>query len=176
MPAMMVWPVSSFVRTRKVGILLGEALQRLGQLVLVGLGLGLDGDVDDGLGEDDRLEQHGVVGIAQRVAGGRLLEADGGGDGARADLLQVLAVVRVHLEQPADALLAAGRRVEHVGARVDLARVDAEVGQLADERVAHDLEGERRERLVEVGRPRPTPRRCADRSRRRAATSIGEGR
>ena len=94
----------------------------------------------------------GLSGIAQRVAGRRLLEADGGRDRAGADLLQVLAVVRVHLEQAADALLAAGRRVHHVGARVELAGVDAEVGQLADERVAHDLERERREGLVEVGR------------------------
>ena len=43
------------------------------------------------------------------------------------------------------------RRVEHRGARLDVARVDAEEGQLADERVGHDLEDQRRERLVVVG-------------------------
>ncbi len=134
------------------GVLLGEALEGGRELVLVGLGLRLDGDVDDGLGEVDRLEHDRLVRVAQRVARRRLLEADGGRDRARADLLQVLAVVRVHLEQAADALLAAGGRVHHVGARVELAGVDAEVRQLADERVAHDLEGERRERRVEVGR------------------------
>ena len=36
-------------------------------------------------------------------------------------------------------------------ARAELARVDAEVGELADVGVAHDLERERRERLVVVG-------------------------
>ena len=39
-------------------------------------------------------------------------------------------------------------------ARLHLARVDADVRQLADVRVGHDLEGERRERLVERGAAR----------------------
>ena len=41
--------------------------------------------------------------------------------------------------------------VQHAAARLELARVDAEVGELADEGVGHDLERERREGLV-VGR------------------------
>ena len=51
------------------GVLLGQALQGESQLVLVGLGLGLDGDFDDRLREDDRLEDDRVVRVAQRVAG-----------------------------------------------------------------------------------------------------------
>ena len=90
----------------------------------------------------------------ERVAGRRLLEADRGHDLARADLLALLAVVRVHLEQAADALGLAGRHVEDAVAGLDLARVDAEVGELADVRVAHDLERERGERLVIGGPPR----------------------
>ena len=42
--------------------------------------------------------------------------------------------------------------VVDTGSRLELARVDAEVGELADVGVAHDLERQRRERLV-VGRP-----------------------
>jgi hypothetical protein len=53
----------------------------------------------------------------------------------------------VHHQHAPDALGAAGRHVEHARPRLELARVDAEVGELADERVGHDLEGERRERL-----------------------------
>ena len=131
-------------------ILLGQPAEGGLELVLIGLRLRLDRHVDHGIGEVDRLEQHRRVRVAQRVAGGRLLEADGGGDGAGGDLLDVLAVVGVHLQQPADPLLAAGRGVEDVGARVELAGVDAEVGQLADERVGHDLEGERREGGVQA--------------------------
>src|SRR5207344_1824100 len=48
-------------------ILLGQALERRGELVLVGLGLGLDRLVDDGLGKVDRLEDDRTVRIAERV-------------------------------------------------------------------------------------------------------------
>ncbi len=88
--------------------------------------------------------------VAQRVPGRDLLEADGGGDLAGADRLALLAAVGVHLEDAADALLAARGRVEDVRAGLEHAGVDAEVRELADERVGHDLEGERAERLVEA--------------------------
>ena len=44
MPEMTVWPVSSSVRTRKVGSSSASFCSAIAQLVLVGLGLGLDGD------------------------------------------------------------------------------------------------------------------------------------
>ena len=56
MPAMIVWPVSSSVWTWKVGSSSDSGCEGLAQLVLVGLGLGLDGHVDDRLGEVERLE------------------------------------------------------------------------------------------------------------------------
>ena len=133
------------------GVFLGQALQGQGELVLVGLGLGLDGDLDDRLGEDDRLEHDRVVRIAQRVAGVGFLEADGGGDVAGVDRLDLLAVVGVHLEDAADPLLLALGGVEDVRAGVERARVDPEVGQLADVRVRRDLEGQGAERLAVVG-------------------------
>jgi hypothetical protein len=84
----------------------------------------------------------------ERVARRRVLDADDRGDLARHDVLALLAVVRVHLEDARDALGLAGRRVEHPLAGLGLARVDADVRQLPDVRVGHDLEGERGERLV----------------------------
>ena len=57
----------------------------------------------------------------------------------------------MHHQQPADPLGAAGGGVEHAAAGGELAGVDAEVGELADEGVDDDLEGERRERGVVVG-------------------------
>ena len=150
MPEMTTCPVSSSVRTRNVGSSSESRASALRELVLVGLRLGLDGQSDDGLGERDRLQQDRVRLVAQRVPGRDLLEADGGGDLAGADGLALLAAVGVHLEDAADALLAARRRVVDVRARLEHARVDAEVRQLADERVGHDLERERAERLVEA--------------------------
>ena len=41
-------------------------------------------------------------------------------------------MVRVHQQQPADALLLAGAAVEHRAALLERAGVDAEVGELAD--------------------------------------------
>ncbi len=89
--------------------------------------------------------------VAQRVAGAGELEAHGGAELAGEHRLAVLAVVGVHLQEAADALLAVLGRVVDVGAGVELARVDAKVGELADVGVGHDLEGQGRERLVVVG-------------------------
>jgi hypothetical protein len=114
----------------------------MAELVLVGLGLGLDRDFDDRLREDDVLEHDRVIGIAQGVAGEGLLEADRGGDVAGVHGLDLFAVVGVHLEDAADPLLLALRGVEHVRAGVERARVDPEEGQLADVRIRGDLEGE----------------------------------
>ena len=132
-------------------VLLGERAERLAELVLVDLGLRLDGDGDHRLGELHALEHDRVRGVAERVTGGGVLEADGRDDVAGEDGVLVFAVVGVHLEEAADALLLVLGRVEHRAARGELAGVDAEVGELADVGVAHDLERERGERLVVVG-------------------------
>ena len=113
--------------------------------------LRLDGDLDDRLREGHRLEDDRVVRIGERVARERVLEADGRGDVARVDLVDLLAVVRVHLEDAADPLLLALGRVEDVGAGLERARVHAEERELADERVGRDLEREGAERLAVVG-------------------------
>ena len=95
----------------------------------------------------------GLLVVAERVARGGDLEAHGRGDVAGEHLGDVLAVVGVHLQDAADALLLVLVRVVHVRARFERARVHPEVGELADERVGHDLEGDGREGLVVVGAP-----------------------
>ena len=52
-------------------VLLGEPAERDRHLLLVGLGLRLDGDLDHRLGEDDLLEHDRRVRRGQRVAGRR---------------------------------------------------------------------------------------------------------
>ena len=56
----------------------------------------------------------------------------------------------MHLQQTADALRLAGTRIQNRVAGLELARVDADEDELADERVGHDLEAERGERLAVV--------------------------
>src|SRR6185437_13208985 len=62
--------------------------------------------------------------------------------------LDVLAMIGMHLQHAADALALILDRVEHGGAGLKDARINPHEGQRADERVGHDLEGERGERLV----------------------------
>ena len=129
-------------------VLLGQALQGERELVLVGLRLRLDLDLDDRLGEGHRLEDDRVVRVGQGVAGEGVLEADRGGDVAGVDDVDLLAVVGVHLEDAADPLALVLDRVVDVRAGLERARVDPEEGELADERVGGDLEGEGAERLA----------------------------
>ena len=100
-------------------ILVRQLAQTAAQLVLVGLGLRLNGDADHGGREADLLEHHRMIRVADGVPGGGVLEADHGDDVARVRGFHVLAVVGVHLQHPPDALLAILRRVEHVGSAVE---------------------------------------------------------
>src|SRR6056297_3664755 len=135
------------------GILFRQLLKGDAHLLLVGLRLGLDGHGDHRLRELHALQGDDVLGIGQRVAGGDVLQAYRRGDVAGAHFLDLLALVRVHLQQSADALALALHRVEHGVAGIQHAGVDAEEGQVADERVGGDLERQRRERRLVPGRP-----------------------
>src|SRR5690606_24091812 len=140
-------------RDAERGVLGREASEGDAHLLLVGLGLGLDRELDDRLGELHALEYDRLRRIAQRVSGGRLLEAGRRNDVAGIGFLDVLAVVRVHQQHAADLLALVLHRVQH-RTLAQLARVDAGEGQRADKRVVHDLERERGERLVVARRTR----------------------
>ena len=97
-------------------VLLGQLGKTNGHLLLLGLGLGLNGNVDDGVGELDRLEDDGLVLVAEGVTGLGVLETNACNDVAGGALLTVNTVVGVHLEDAAQALLAVLDRVVNVGA------------------------------------------------------------
>ena len=131
------------------GRVLGRELrQRDTELFLVGLRLRLDCDFDHRLRELHPLEDHGLLRVAERVAGADVLEAGERNDVAREGLLDVLAVVGVHQQHAPNALLLLARRVDEPSPRLDLPRVDATKGDRADEGVVHDLESEHRERIA----------------------------
>ncbi len=124
-------------------VFLCQAAQGDAHLFLVGLGLRLDGDVDHRLGEDHALENHRRGHLAQGVARGHVLQADHGGDVARPDFLDFFALVGMHLQQTADALLLAANRVKHGVAGLQHAGIDPDERELPDKRVGHQLERER---------------------------------
>ena len=132
-------------------VLLGELGEREAHLVLLGLGLGLDGDVDNRIGELHGLEDDLVALLAESVAGGGVLKTHGGEDVAGEGAVDVNAVVRVHLEDAAEALALTVGGVDHVGAGLNVTGVHAEEGELTHVGVGHDLEGERGEGLVVIG-------------------------
>ena len=132
-------------------ILFRELLDGDTHLLLVGLRLGLDGDLDNGSGEGHRLEDDRLVNCGKRVARGRVLQADDRVDVASVRHVDGVLLVGMHLEDLTDAFLLALGRVEDLRAGLDLTGVHADEGELAVEGVRGDLEGQSSERLVLVG-------------------------
>ena len=56
----------------------------------------------------------------------------------------------MHSVDLADALLAVLHAIEHCGTRLEATRIDADIREFAEVRISHDLEGERRERLLVI--------------------------
>ncbi len=135
-------------------IFLCQAVQGDAHLFLVSLGLRLDSLRNHRLREHHAFQDDDVVRIAQRIARGGFFQANRGGDVACQHFLDFFALVGVHLQNPAQAFLLALDRVVDGVARIDLARVDAEEDQLADERVGHDLERQSGELFVVRGTAR----------------------
>ncbi len=176
MPAISVWPVSSSVWTRKVGSSSASRARPDAELVLVGLRLRLDRDRDHRLGEGHRLEHDrrasrptsvSPVVVCLRPTPAAISPAPISSRSSR----WFACIWRM---RPIRSVLPV-RRVEDAVAGLELAAVDAEVGELADVRVGHDLERERRERRVQSSRrARPRPRssgRCPGSAARRAGSA-----
>jgi hypothetical protein len=129
----------------------GQTAERRRHLLLVALGLGLDRDLDHRIGELDALQHHRGRRVTQCFARRRAFEAGDGHDVAGVGQLYVFAVVGMHMQHAADALLSILDGVEHLGAAFKHAGIDPHEGQRSDKGIGHDLEGERRQRLAVVG-------------------------
>ena len=105
MPAMRVCELSSSVLTRKVGSSSARRCRAIDILSWSALVFGSTASSMTGSGKLIVLEHDRLRLVAQRVAGGRVLQPHRGGDVAGADRLDLFAVIRVQLQQAADALL-----------------------------------------------------------------------
>jgi hypothetical protein len=132
-PEMTVWSVSSSVRTWKVGSFLGEGEEGLAHLVLVDLRSSAPTATwMTGSGNSRFSSTISWPGLTSESPVRVFLKPDAGGDVAGEHGVDVLAVVGVHLQDAADALLVGVGGVHHGAALLERARVDAEVGELAD--------------------------------------------
>ena len=126
----------------------GEHLQGREQLVAVGGRLRLDRHADDGFGELDAFEQHGrSVGVAERVAGLRVLEPDRSHDVAAGRPLDLLAAFGEHAEELGDIFLLVATGVEDARAGLEHAGIDADEVQVGVG-LGDDLEDEGAEGLA----------------------------
>ena len=149
-PLRMVWPLSWSVWTRNDGSSATSFASATPSFSWSAFDFGSIAISITGSGNSIFSRITGLCRIAQRVAGAHFLQAGERDDVARIGFLDVLAVVGVHQQHAADALLAVLGRVDDAGAGGQRARIDAAERDRADERIVHDLEREQRHRLLVV--------------------------
>jgi hypothetical protein len=132
MPAMMVWPVSSLKCVRNDGSSRRIVTSASASFFLSSAVLRLDRHRDHRLGEVIRSSTIGFVGVAERVARDRVLEADDRHDRCPpADLSSASRSLACISKMRRRVLLLVVDRVEDAASLVQRARVDADVGQVA---------------------------------------------
>ena len=136
----------------KGGILFGKPLQGDAHFLLVLFRLRLDRHRDDRVREGRRLEQDREIFVTERVARGDILNPDDGGDVARIAGIDVLTLVGLNLNQPADALALVRARIVDVVALAQRTGINAKENQLADERITPEFESERAKLAVVIRR------------------------
>ena len=86
--------------------------------------------------------------VTQRVTGGGVFQTDSCSDIARVHDVDILTVVRVHLQNTADTFVLVFIGVIHGGTGFQRTRVHTEKRQFTDERVGSDLERQRRKGFI----------------------------
>ena len=121
-------------------VFFGELDERHGHLFLTGLGLRLDGELDNGVGEGHLLQNDGMIFVAQRIARSRILKTDDCTDIARINFGDFHTGICVHLHETAHSLLLALCGVIHIGTCGKSAGICSEICKTAYEGVGCNLE------------------------------------
>ena len=133
------------------GVFFRQLCKGNAHLFLASLGLGLNGNTDNRLRELHGLKDDLMLGIAEGVAGGGLLQTDSSSDIACVAGFDVLPVVGVHHQDAAHTLGFALGRVINRSAGINRTGVNTEEAELSDKGVRSNLERQSGERLG-VGR------------------------
>ena len=131
MPLMSVWPVSSFSRARKVGscrFIISSTSASFFRSVELSGSMAMEMTVSGKVIDSRRI---GSWGVAERVAGDRVPQADDADDVAGLDRFDLLAVVGLDPPELRHVFLLVLARVEHAAVGLQLAGVDAHVVQIA---------------------------------------------
>ena len=143
---------SFFIRVGfECGVLFRKLRKRKTHLLLPCLRLRLNCHTNDRLGELQRLQDDGMCGVTQGVAGGGVLETDCCGDVAGVHAVQIFSVVCVHQQNASHALTLVLVGIDDGLAGLQRTGVDAEEREFTNIRIGHNFEGEGGERRV-VGR------------------------
>src|ERR1700739_444855 len=135
------------------GIFLRKLLKGVAELILIRLGLRLDGYRNDRSREFDGFQNDWLLFVAKCVSRSHALQTYAGGNIARIDCVDFLTLVCMHAQEPADAFAGAFRRVVDIAAGLQDSRIHTDVSHMPDKRVGHNLERQRRKRLVVAGPP-----------------------
>ena len=85
--------------------------------------------------------------VTERITRARKFQADRSSDITGIHFVQFHSLVRMHLQNSGHALFLLFRGVVHVGAGIQRSGINAEISQLSDKRIRHDLERKRRKRF-----------------------------
>ena len=129
-------------------VLFGQLCQRDAHLLVTSLGLRLDSNADNGLGELHGLQNDGMILITQSITGGGVLQTNDSSNITCVAAVDILAVVGVHLQDAAHTLLAVLHGVVDGSTCLNLTGVHTEVCQLTNERVGSDLESQSSKRSI----------------------------
>ena len=113
------------------GVLPLHHLQHVGQLLPLGRRFRLDGHGNDRIGKGDRLQEDRLAGVAERVAGDAVVQADDADDVARLDRVDLLAVVGLDAPELRDIFLLVLAGIIDAAVGLELAGVDPQVMQIA---------------------------------------------
>ena len=150
---MIVWPVSASIFIRKDGSSPESCTSAFIIFSPSAFVFGSIATADDGIGVTHRFELNQVFRVAERVPRMGVLQPHHGDDVARENLVDILALVRVHSEKSAHALLAIARSVDDLAPGSHRSRIDAHVVEASDVFIGLNLENVRREGGVVQGRP-----------------------
>src|SRR4029077_19000966 len=98
------------------GIFLRKLLEGVAELILIRLGLRLNGHRNDRSRELDRFQNDWLLLVAKRVSRSHALQTYAGGNIARIDCVDFLALVCMHAQETADAFPGVFRRVVDIAA------------------------------------------------------------